>query len=315
MSKSSRNSSEGFTRAFAIAALAFLGACATRPTPAVVTPPRSIPAEFPSPSGAPAFESVLPGSNPAWWTYESRVGQGNEDGTIELCTLGQAMDRNLAYDLAIRNARNAARVVLGEEPVRIYPLRAAASHALSGEYRVMVQARAETQSAEAARLQANLTRPAGSTAATSGLTPSAASSTSSATGTASPSIAPSASPYVSASAPLSVPVPATQSQPAPQPPSSPDPTELVVAAPTWYTELVARESDRLTIGASAEGASLRDARRQAVAAARAKLAAIIEAEPSDFQTPRLASQRLPDGRFRVYVLASAVSGPAVDLGK
>ncbi len=256
-----------------------IGACATRPSPAVVTPPRSTPVDLPPPQGAPFFESVLPGSNPAWWTYESRVGQGAEDGTVELCTLGQAMDRNLAYDLAIRNVRNAARVVLGEEAVRVYPLRAAASHALSGEYRVMVQARAETQSAESARV-----RSAAEAAPTA----------------IHPARTPEASPPASAPAPTNPPT---------------ENSEIVLAAPPWYTEAAPKSDGRLAVGASADGTSLRDARRQAVAAARAKLAAILQAEPSDFQTPRLASQRLPDGRFRVYLLASATSGPAIDLSK
>lgn len=267
----------------AVMASVLVGACATRPTPAVITPPRSTPADLPPPPGAPFFESVLPGSNPAWWTYESRVGQGTEDGTVELCTLGQAMDRNLAYDLAIRNVRNAARVVLGEEPVRVYPLRAAASHALSGEYRVMVQARVETQSAESARVR-------------------------SATEAAPAAIHPARTPEASPPASAVVPGPAPTSPPT-------DNSETVLAAPPWYTEAAAKSDGRLSVGASAEGASLRDARRQAVAAARAKLAAMIQAEPSDFQTPRLASQRLPDGRFRVYLLASAASGPAIDLNK
>jgi len=301
--------------------LAVLSACSSRPTPGSITPPRSIPTELPPPSGAPNFETVLPGATPSWWTYQSRIGQGTEDGTVELCTLGQAMNRNLAYDLAIRNVRNAARVVLGEEPVRVYPLRAAASHALSGEYRVMVQARAETQSAEAARIQANLTRAAGAIETPPAIAPPAAAiPPPNASPFTAPATAPSASPYVSASALLNLSTPASPQpaspSPTPQPQVSPaGSAELVVAAPTWYTEMVARDSNRLTIGASAEGTSLRDARRQAVAAARAKLAAHIEAEPSDFQTPRLASQRLPDGRFRVYVLASALSGPAIDLGK
>lgn len=304
MSKSSRNSSKGvaarssgpavatcdprprsipWSAPFVIATLVFIGACATRPTPAVVTPPRTTPTDLPTPPGAPIFEAVLPGSTPSWWTYESRVGRGTEDGTVELCTLGQAMDRNVAYDLAIRNVRNAARVVLGEEPTRIFPLRAAASHALSGEHRVMVQARAESRSAQSGRVQAAFASPSAKDAPDT-LTP------------------PSAPPQ-----PLETAPPAST--------SPVDRSEVVLAGPAWYTEIASRESGRLTLGASAEGASLRDARRQAVAAARAKLATLLQAEPSDFQTPRLASQRLPDGRFRVYLLASATTGPALELNK
>lgn len=257
-------------------------ACSSRPTPGSITPPRTTPADLPAPPGAPAFEPVLPGANPAWWTYESRVGQGPEEGTVELCALGQAADRNVAYELAVRNVRNAARVVLGEEPARIFPLRAAASHALSGEYRVMVQARAETRAAGSLRARSLLAVPPTTTTA------------------AAPARA------ITPSLPEAAPPPAS---------SRFDQSEPVLVAPTWYTEASSRDSGRLTIGASAEGASLRDARRQAVAAARAKLGTILQSEPTDFQTPRLASQRLADGRFRVYLLASARTGPAGDPSK
>jgi hypothetical protein len=101
------------------------------------------------------------------------------------------------------------------------------------------------------------------------------------------------------------PSPAQPGKPvAQQPPPAPPPADAETWRPSWWTESIRATAETLSASAMAEDADLNVARRKAVEAAMAKVRTALSKEPPE-PTTKVDSIRLPDGRYRAFVLATA----------
>lgn len=104
------------------------------------------------------------------------------------------------------------------------------------------------------------------------------------------------------------PAPATEPPPAPAPVPSPAPAapapDPLTWRPGWWTDSAIATPDSMSIAAMAEDADLSLARRKAVDAAMSGLRTAIGREPAG-ATTKVDSIKLPDGRYRAFVLATA----------
>lgn len=101
-------------------------------------------------------------------------------------------------------------------------------------------------------------------------------------------------------------VEATPSEPRPEPVTEPVPDHPPVPTrPEWWHDDVLEDGSTVTLCVEAADPSLREARAEAVRAARRAAAEHLGAPPAEFRVLSTASARLDDGSYRVYVRAAA----------
>jgi hypothetical protein len=107
------------------------------------------------------------------------------------------------------------------------------------------------------------------------------------------------------------PQPPTQDSQAPSVPGAGQPTVNAApeapptgAPPSWWLNAPTREAGRVRVAARADADTLIEARRGAVEAGTGALRAEAGPQPPDIQTDKTDVARLPDGRWRAFVLMS-----------
>lgn len=102
-------------------------------------------------------------------------------------------------------------------------------------------------------------------------------------------------PIAPAPSPASADQPAAAAPPAAQIPGSP---------PSWWIDAPVRENGRIHVAARADADTLIDARRSAVEAGTSALTGEAGPGPKEIRTDKTDVARLPDGRWRAFVLMS-----------
>lgn len=106
-------------------------------------------------------------------------------------------------------------------------------------------------------------------------------------------------------APQAAPTQAPTPNPPPQTTPAPAPPPGVAGFPDWWLTDTTEVGGRLTLCAMADAQSERDAQRQAVRAARNRLARQMGFEPADAITHKQETRDLGNGTYRSFVMVSA----------
>jgi len=230
----------------------------------------------------PMHAELKAGELPEWWIAEPRaVGR-----MVTVSASGAAPEASVARDLAVRNARAAARAVLGAEPVRVVVSRETSARARTGDFEAFVLARCDAAGASA------LLGGGGSAGANDA-------------GGAEAESAPSGE-RAAAVAPQTKAVPADNAAPPGSGVSKPAAPAESNEVPVWWFEDIRRDGASARACAKAEGPRLLETRRSAVDAAKERLKA--QGVTGAVQTLFIATRR-PEGiGYRVYVMGQGEVG-------